>query len=96
MKNKILNDVKEVFILVSSIIGIAAIAGFISFIIITSIHQNDDPKETQFIDLRVVTMNGNGTVYFDKNTGVMYYRMGDVSFPILNKDGTPKLYLGDE
>ena len=96
MKNNILNDIKEVFIGLLCIIGLISITGFIAFIIISSIHQSNDLEEKQFIDLQVVTMNGNGTVYYDRNTGVMYYRVGDVSFPILNKDGTPKLYLGDE
>lgn len=38
----------------------------------------------------------NNTIYYDKNTGVMYYRMSNAMFPILNSDGTPKLYEGDK
>ena len=98
MKNKIWNAIKEVYIGLCMAIGTLVIIILMVFaIVMIAINpKSDDPKETEFIDLQIITMNGNGTVYYDKNTGVMYYRLGDASFPILNQDGTPKIYSGDE
>lgn len=59
-------------------------------------------KAKQYCDLETIAefttrangYIGNDAIYYDKNTGVMYYRMSNAMFPILNSDGTPKLYEG--
>ena len=63
---------------------------------------------SDYIDIAIIDegtnhdLNANVYVYVDKNTRVMYYVQtsidkngSSVSFPILNADGTPKLYEGD-
>lgn len=50
---------------------------------------------TKIIDFEVVDSNYYGAILVDKNTNVMYYwitgNAGGIT-PILNSDGTPKLY----
>lgn len=65
---------------------------------------SESEKAKQYCDLEIIAdfttradgYIGNDTIYYDKNTGVMYYRMSNAMFPILNSDGTPKLYEGDK
>lgn len=65
---------------------------------------SESEKAKQYCDLEIIAefttrSDGyidNNTIYYDKNTGVMYYRMSNAMFPILNSDGTPKLYEGDK
>ena len=65
---------------------------------------SESKKAKQYCDLEIIAdfttradgYIGNDTIYYDKNTGVMYYRMSNAMFPILNSDGTPKLYEGDK
>lgn len=64
---------------------------------------SESEKAKQYCDLEIIAdfttradgYIGNNTIYYDKNTGVMYYRMSNAMFPILNSDGTPKLYEGE-
>ena len=64
---------------------------------------SESEKAKQYCDLEIIAdfttradgYIGNDTIYYDKNTGVMYYRMSNAMFPILNSDGTPKLYEGN-
>lgn len=64
---------------------------------------SESEKAKQYCDLEIIAdfttrSNGyieNNRIYYDKNTGVMYYRMSNAMFPILNSDGTPKLYEGE-
>jgi hypothetical protein len=51
--------------------------------------------DTKLIDFEVVDNNYWGAILVDKNTNVMYYwitsNAGGIT-PILNSDGTPKLF----
>jgi len=51
--------------------------------------------DTKIMDFEVLDNNYYGAILVDKNTGVMYYwitaNAGGIT-PILNSDGTPKLY----
>lgn len=64
---------------------------------------NTDSNISEYIDLKLICKNRSSTsndrIYYDKNTGVMYY-IGKFNgmqcgFPIYNSDGTLKLYEGD-
>ena len=83
---------------------------FIIFLIIilTSCDNNQTIDQyysdiSEYIDLETIAYNvtniGFDRIYYDKNTGVMYY-IGSFNgmqcgFPIYNSDGTLKLYEGD-
>lgn len=84
----------------------AVIAAFLLFMTITLIHErnmeNDEYRSdiTDYINLKEVAHDDGYYVYYDKNTKVMYYQIryngGEfVMSPILNSDGTAKLYEGD-
>lgn len=49
-----------------------------------------------YFDLEVICEKGARQICYDKNTNVLYYKFHGVDFyditPILNSDGTPKLY----
>lgn len=49
-----------------------------------------------YFDLEVICEKGARQICYDKNTNVLYYKFHVVDFyditPILNSDGTPKLY----
>ena len=49
----------------------------------------------EFIDIECIASDISGRILVDKNTGVLYWEFGGKKMtPILNTDGTPKLYEG--
>lgn len=58
-------------------------------------HENTKCIESYF-DLEVICDNGASQICYDRNTSVLYYKFSGTDFydltPILNSDGTPKLY----
>lgn len=49
-----------------------------------------------YIDLEVICKNGSERICYDRKTNVLYYRFSGATCsgitPILNSDGTPRLY----
>lgn len=59
----------------------------------------DENVFEDYIDLVEVASHGHDTIYYDANTGVMYYVRNDHyntgwAIPIYGEDGLPRLYDG--
>lgn len=89
------------------IIGILIVLSIVSFILlgiwISEPDANEEEIVSTYCDMVLIAderFSGNGAVYYDKNTKVMYYvlRAGESRngiTPIYNADGSLKLYDDD-
>jgi hypothetical protein len=84
---------KKLIALLLMLICIFCLVGCGSNVI--NINEVINSPDSKTIDFEIVDNNFYGAILVDKNTGVMYYwitaDVGGIT-PILNSDGTPKLY----
>ena len=90
---KILSISLSIITIISIFISIVAIS-----LVDKTVKENRTPT-SEYIDLEKIAYDDSNTVYRDRNTNVLYlqikYSGGKTMTPILNSDGTAKLYEGD-
>ena len=105
-ENRLYRKIDNLKILSISLVIITIISIFVAIIALSFIDQTRKENQisiSEYIDLEEIAYEYNSTqtyyIYRDKNTNTLYlqieYSGGMTMTPIINPDGTAKLYEGD-
>lgn len=86
---------KKILLLATTLAAVLAMTGC------TDLAKEDTVKVGDYIDMRRVCSSMDEQIFYDNNTGVMYYQYNLTRYkcgltPIYNTDGTLKIYEGWE